>query len=131
MGITIEQHRARIGAHNCMRGDVRHIILMLFQLVITIIVLAMFVRICYLNIYVRRFTQVIESFTQITGYIVYIPLLLRMANDVEENPGPTIYDVVDPTKTICADFSQGNAKKFRQNAGKQCLAMHVLDCNNI
>ena len=82
MGITIEQHRARIGAHNCIRinkylsfvrGDVRHIILMLFQLVITIIVLAMFVRICYLNIYVRRFTQVIESFTQITGYIVYIP----------------------------------------------------------
>ena len=46
-----------------------------------------------------------------------------MANDVEENPGPTIYDVVDPTKTICVDFSQGNAKKFRQNAGKQCLAI--------
>ncbi len=121
MGITIEQHRARIGAHNCIRinkylsfvlGDVRHIILTLFQLVITIIVLAMFVRICYLNIYVRRFTQVMESFTQITGYIVYIPLLLRMANDVEENPGPTIYVVVDPTKTICADFSQGNAKKI-------------------
>ncbi|CAB4030858.1 ATP-dependent DNA helicase PIF1, partial [Paramuricea clavata] len=48
-----------------------------------------------------------------------------MANDVEENPGPTIYDVVDPTKTICADFSQGNTKKFRQNAGKQCLAMSL------
>jgi hypothetical protein len=48
-----------------------------------------------------------------------------MANDVEENPGPTIYDVVDPTKTICADFSQGNTKKFRQNSGKQCLAMSL------
>ncbi|CAB3983453.1 ATP-dependent DNA helicase PIF1 [Paramuricea clavata] len=48
-----------------------------------------------------------------------------MANDVEENPGPTVYDVVDPTKTICADFSQGNTKKFRQNAGKQCLAMSL------
>ncbi|CAB4008426.1 ATP-dependent DNA helicase PIF1, partial [Paramuricea clavata] len=48
-----------------------------------------------------------------------------MANDVEENPGPIIYDVVDPTKTICADFSQGNIKKFRQNAGKQCLAMSL------
>jgi hypothetical protein len=47
-----------------------------------------------------------------SGYIVYVPLLLRMANDVEENPGPTIYDVVDPTKTICADFSQGNTKSF-------------------
>ena len=55
--------------------------------------------------------------TQISGYIVYVPLLLRMANDVEENPGPTIYDVVDPTKTICAEFPQ--------NAGKQCLAMSL------
>ena len=33
--------------------------------------------------------------------------------------------MVDPTKTICADFSQGNAKTFRQNAGKQCLAMSL------
>jgi hypothetical protein len=73
----------------------------------------------------KRFNQVIVLFTQMSGYIVYVPLLLRMANDVEENPGPTIYDVVDPTKTICADFSQGNTKKFRQNAGKQCLAMSL------
>jgi hypothetical protein len=36
-----------------------------------------------------------------------------MANDVEENPGPTIYDVVDPTKTICADFSQGYTWRFK------------------
>ena len=33
---------------------------------------------------------------------------------VEENPGPTIYDV-DP----------GNTKKFKQNAGKQCVAMSL------
>jgi hypothetical protein len=46
-----------------------------------------------------------------------------MANDVEENPGPTVYDVVDPSQTICADFSQGNTGKFRENAGKQCVAM--------
>ena len=26
---------------------------------------------------------------------VYVPLLLRMSNDVKENPGPTIYDVVE------------------------------------
>ena len=47
-----------------------------------------------------------------------------MPNDVEENPGPTIY-VVDPTKTTCADFSKGNTKKFPQNAGEQCLAMSL------
>jgi hypothetical protein len=33
--------------------------------------------------------------------------------------------VDDPTKTICSDFSQGNTKKFQQNAGKQCLAMSL------
>ena len=54
---------------------------------------------------------------------MYVPLLLRMANDVEENPGPAVYDVVDPSQTICADFSQGNKGKFRENAGKQCVAM--------
>ena len=66
----------------------------------------------------------IMSFTQILSHIiVYVPLLLRMANDIEENPGPTVYDVVDPSQTICADFSQGNTGKFRENAGKQCVAM--------
>ena len=48
-----------------------------------------------------------------------------MGNDVEENPGPTIKDVVVPNKTICADFSQGNTKKFKQNPGKQCVAMSL------
>ena len=41
---------------------------------------------------------------------------------VEENPGLTVYDVVDPSKTVCVDFSQGNTRKFRQNACKQCVA---------
>ena len=41
------------------------------------------------------------------------------------NPGPTICDVVDPSKTICADFSQENTKTMRQNAGKQCVAMSL------
>ena len=43
----------------------------------------------------------IVSFTQMPCNKVYVPLLLRMENDVEENPGPTVYDVVDPSKTIC------------------------------
>ena len=38
-----------------------------------------------------------------------------MANNVKENTGPT----------ICADFSHGNTKIFRQNAGKQCVAMSL------
>ena len=26
--------------------------------------------------------------------------LLRLSNDVEMNPGPTVYDIVDPTTTV-------------------------------
>ena len=50
-----------------------------------------------------------------------------MANDVEENPGPTLFGVVDPAKTICAEFSQANARKFGQYAGKQCVAVCLLN----
>ena len=51
-------------------------------------------------------------FTQMTCYDVYIPLLIRHANDVEENPGPTIFDIIDPTRTASADYSQGNEALF-------------------
>ena len=60
-------------------------------------------------------------------YNVYVALLLRMANDVEENPGPTIY-VVDPSKTICADFSQGNTKLDKMLVN--IVHSLVFDCNN-
>ena len=62
-------------------------------------------------------------FSQMIFYNAHIPLLIRQANDVEENPGPTIFEVIDPTKTVCADYSQGNEALFRENAGKQCVAM--------
>ena len=62
-------------------------------------------------------------FSQMIFNNAYIPLLIRQANDVEENPGPTIFDVIDPTRTICADHSQENEALFRENAGKQC---HLL-----
>ena len=40
-------------------------------------------------------------------YIVYVALLLRMANVVEDNPEPTLFDIIYPSETICAVFSQG------------------------
>ena len=57
-------------------------------------------------------------------------LYYGQANNLEENPGPTIFDVSDPTRTICADF-------FGENAGKQCVTMslnaiiyhHIEDIN--
>ena len=30
---------------------------------------------------------------------------LRQANDVEEDPGPTIFDIIDPTTTVSAGSS--------------------------
>ena len=58
-------------------------------------------------------------------YNVYVTLLLRLSNDVEENPGPTIYEIVNSNNTVRADFSQGNQAKFGENAGKQCVAMSL------
>ena len=75
----------------------------------------------------KIFKELTISFTQIFSQLMYVPLLLRIANDVEENPVPTVYDVVDPSQTICADFSQGCTRKFKENAGKQCVAMS--DCS--
>ena len=59
-------------------------------------------------------------------HAVYVPSLLRLSNDVEENPGPrTINDIVDPTYTVHADFNQGSELLFGMNAGKQCVAMSL------
>ena len=48
-----------------------------------------------------------------------------MANDLEESFGPTVFDIICPSETICAYFSQGNTRQFGQNAGKQCVVMSL------
>ena len=73
----------------------------------------------------KMWNQVMFWFTQMMCYNVYIPLLIRQANDVEENPGPTIFDIIDPMRTVSADYSQGNETLFGENAGKQCVAMSL------
>ena len=55
--------------------------------------------------YYKLWNEVMVWFTQMICYNVYIPLLIRQANDVEENPGPTIFDIIDPTTTVSADSS--------------------------
>ena len=70
----------------------------------------------------KLWNEVIVWFPQMMCYNVYIPLLIRQANDVEENPGPTVFDINDPTTTVSADSSQGNEALFGENAGKQCVA---------
>ena len=69
--------------------------------------------------------EVMFWFTQMMCYNVYIPLLIRQAYDVEENPGSTIFDIIDPTTFVSADSSQGNEAIFGVNAGKQCVAMSL------
>ena len=49
-------------------------------------------------------------FTQMMCYNVYVPLLIWQANDVEESPGPTIFDTIDPMRTVSADY--GPARKW-------------------
>ncbi|CAH3036358.1 unnamed protein product, partial [Pocillopora meandrina] len=65
----------------------------------------------------KMWNDVMFWLSQMIFYNAYIPLLIRQANDVEENPGPTIFDVIDPTRTICADYSQGNEAIFGENPG--------------
>ena len=53
-----------------------------------------------------------------------VQLLLRLSNDVEENPGRSINDIVDCSYTIHSNFNQGS-DVFGSNAGKQCVAMSL------
>ena len=107
MGVTIEQYRARIGIHNNLKKKNKegasHLGSILSNSMPILILL-------YRSIF-------------LISYIVHVALLLRMENDVEENRGPTVFDIIYPIETICADFSQGNTKQFGQNAGKQCIAV--------
>jgi len=132
MGTTIEQYRSRIGCHNnfVKAKDVSSRVQGLFWNTM----LMMF----YLNVFYlptlkdvvghyKLWNEVMFWFTQMICYNVYIPLLRRQAkkNDVEENPGPTIFDIIDPTTTVSADSIQGNETLLGVNAGKQCVAMSL------
>ncbi|PFX15854.1 hypothetical protein AWC38_SpisGene19907 [Stylophora pistillata] len=58
-------------------------------------------------------------------YNVYIPSLLRLANYVEENQGPAIFNTVDSSRTVSADFSQGN-----ELFGKNAALLNTPPCLN-
>ena len=101
MGISTEQFRSRIRSHdNFLKiKDVSsrfkdrfwNIMLMTFYLNVFYLLTLKQVVIPY-----KMLNQVMFWFTQMMCYNVYIPLLIRQANDVEENPGSTIFDIIDP-----------------------------------
>ena len=132
MGVSIEVYRSRIGSHHnfihcrnrlhCLKGKLWNKILLMF----------------YLNTFYFPYLksqlkkekgnrEICQWYVQMVCYhAVYVPLLLRLSNDVEENPGPrTINDIVDPTYTVHANFNQGSELLFGINAGKQCVAMSL------
>ena len=49
----------------------------------------------------------------------------QMKKAVIENPGPTLYHIINVFGTLRAEFSQGDQTKFADNAGKQCVAMSL------
>ena len=130
MGISFEQFRSRIRSHDNFvkikdvssrfKDRFWNIMLMTFYLNVFYLLTLKQVVIPY-----KMLNQVMFWFTQMMCYNVYIPLLIRQANDVEENPGPTIFDIIDPMITVSADYSQGNEALFGENAGKQCVAMSL------
>ena len=132
MGVGIEVYRLRIGSHHnltncrnrlhCLKGKLWNQILLMFYLDVFYFP--------YLQSLLKKEKsnrEVCQWYVQMIYYhAVYVPLLLRLSNDVEENPGPrTISDIVDPTYTVHADFNQGNELMFGINAGKQCVAMSL------
>ena len=112
MGNSLQQYRLAVGMHSvyvalreyrgCFKGKFWCSMLLLF-----------YFRVIYLPVLKR----VIRNFelskmnhlwlTQIFLYRFYIsfPELIRLANDVETNPGPVVFDF-DASKTICAPYSQ-------------------------
>ena len=112
MGISIEQFRSRIGPHDNFvktkdassrfKDRFWNIMLMTFYLNVFYLPTLKQVVMQY-----KMLNQVMFWFTQMMCYNVYIPLLIRQANDVEENPGPTMFDIIDPMITVSADGIRG------------------------
>ena len=45
------------------------------------------------------------AYTDLFVSLVMIPDLIRLANDIETNPGPAVVDTINSSKTICAPYS--------------------------
>ena len=129
MGITIEQYRAKVGSHaiflkqkeiaNCFKHEFWNTMMLCYMYMLY------FSKKKPLHLQYSRKSETVHWFKATFHYHhVYVPLLIRLCNDVETNPGPTLYDIIDATTTVCADFSQGG-RRFGPTAGKQCVAMSL------
>ena len=94
--ISLMQYRASVGLHDnflkakelshCLKGQFWSTLLFMFYLeTIYLPLLQRQVRLWQMNYYVGL------RFTQMWLYRFYFPLLIRLANDVETNPGPLFF----------------------------------------
>ena len=131
MGNSLDQYRLVVGMHcvylalreyrGCFKGKFWCSMLLLFYF--ATIYLPVLKRVMY---YLELSKMNRLWLTQIFLYRFYIsfPDLIRLANDVETNPGPVVFDF-DASKTICAPYSQ-SCIRFGENRGKQCVANSLI-----
>ena len=123
MGISIEQFRPRIRSHDNFvkikdvssrfKDRFWNIMLMTFYFNVFYLLTLKQVVIPY-----KMLNQVMFWFTQMMCYNVCIPLLIRQANDVEENPGPTIFDIIDPMIIV----SETTVKEMKHSLVKMLVS---------
>ena len=122
MGVTIEIYRSRVGSHHVFMEGHKSIFQGQFW---NEILLKFYISLLLPPNINFRFDTICKENIQYPDNVYNIgQLLLRLSNDVEENPGPTINDIVDCSYTIHASFNQGN-DLFGSNAGKQCVTMSL------
>ena len=123
MGISIEQFRSKIRSHDNFvkikdvssrfKDRFWNIMLMTFYFNVFYLLTLKQVVIPY-----KMLNQVMFWFTQMMCYNVCIPLLIRQANDVEENPGLTIFDIIDPMIIV----SETTVKEMKHSLVKMLVS---------
>lgn len=131
MGVSLARYRLRIGSHNSfirskevqtsLKGQFWNNMLMVIYLSVFYAPTLKHWRKQY-----KKWNEVMFRFNQIICYHVYVPLLIRQANDVEEIlclQFLILLILLQPC--ICADFNQRDHLMFGINAGKECVAMSL------
>ena len=123
MGISIELFRSKIRSHDNFvkikdvssrfKDRFWNIMLMTFYFNVFYLLTLKQVVIPY-----KMLNQVMFWFIQMMCYNVCIPLLIRQANDVEENPGPTIFDIIDPMIIV----SETTVKEMKHSLVKMLVS---------
>ena len=122
------QYRASVGLHDnfikakelshCVKGQFWSTLLFVFYLeTIYLPLLQRQVRLWQMNYYVGLW------FTQMWLYRFYFPLLIRLANDVETNPGPLFF--VESSETVKINHTSSEISQTCENPSMSMLAFRL------